>query len=157
MAPCQGGGGGTATVRSTDSSTSGGAGGSTSLLGAAFDPASTINLEALGVAAARLAAAPGARPLPPARVQVIPDPRDYLEPEDYAQYQRWLPWSEKPRGLDYLRPSREYFSLGKTRAWRGDIAQPGAMKEMLKVSNAVLGTALNRRWRRQLHRLWRSS
>ncbi len=131
LASCQGGVGGiTAIVRDSNSSVSSGTGGVAPAT--AFDPASTINLEALDGTGGRQ----GPRTWggnEPSRDNAFVDPKDYLEPEDYVQYQQWLAWSDKPRGMDYVRPSRTHFSLGKTRAWKGDIARPGSMKEMLEV------------------------
>lgn len=131
LASCQGGASGiTAIVRDGNSSVSSGMGGVAPAT--AFDPASTINLEALDGTGGRQ----GPRTWggnEPSRDNAFADPKDYLEPEDYMQYQQWLAWSDKPRGMDYVRPSRTHFSLGKTRAWKGDITRPGSMKEMLEV------------------------
>lgn len=46
---------------------------------------------------------------------------------------KWRAWSEKPPGQDYIQPSIEYFSLGKTRPFKGDANQPGVLIAMLEV------------------------
>lgn len=53
---------------------------------------------------------------------------------------KWCEWSEKPPGQDYVQPSVEYFSLGKTRQFKGDANQPGVMKAMLEVGNFIVQT-----------------
>ena len=39
----------------------------------------------------------------------FPDPTEYLSPAELASYNRWVRWSVKPNGLDYLQPRPEYF------------------------------------------------
>lgn len=44
--------------------------------------------------------------------EAYPDSKSYLDPRDFLMYQRWLKWSDKPRGLDHVQPSKEYFRCG---------------------------------------------
>lgn len=64
----------------------------------------------------------------------FPDPADYLPPDDYRTYQEWMQYSQKPAGQDYVLPSKDYFSLGKTQPFTGDLNEPGTMQALIKVT-----------------------
>lgn len=63
----------------------------------------------------------------------FPEPASYLSSADAAAYDAWTAWSHKPASLDYLSPSKEYFSLGKTKAYMGDVNEPGVVQELIAV------------------------
>jgi hypothetical protein len=63
----------------------------------------------------------------------FPEPRSYLAPAEAATYDTWTAWSQKPAGLDHLLPSLDYFSLGKTQPFLGDVNQPGVIERLIKV------------------------
>lgn len=67
----------------------------------------------------------------------FPDPASYLPRADAAAYDAWTAWSHKPASLDYLSPSKEYFSLGKTKAFMGDMNQPGVIQDLIAVRVAA--------------------
>lgn len=96
------------------------------------DSASTINLEALDGTGGRQGPRRWDDGGAHQDAEPYPDPKSYLDPKEFLMYQRWLKWSDKPRGLDHVQPSKTYFSLGKTRRWVGDINRPGAMQKMLE-------------------------
>lgn len=61
------------------------------------------------------------------------DPASYLPPEDFKTYQKWIRYSQKPPGQDYVLPSKDYFSLGKMQPFTGDLNKPGIMEGLIKV------------------------
>ncbi len=63
----------------------------------------------------------------------FPQVESYLSKADAAAYESWTAWSHKPSGLDHVLPSQEYFSLGKTKPFFGDVNQQGAIPRLLKV------------------------
>lgn len=77
----------------------------------------------------------------------FPDPHSYLPPEDAATYDAWTAWSHKPTGMDHVLPSKEFFSLGKTKGFLGDVNEPGVIAALIEVHchplcprNAYTGT-----------------
>jgi hypothetical protein len=67
-----------------------------------------------------------------------PPSLDYLEAEEREVYKAWIGASPVPRGLSHTKPSKEYFSLGKTRPFMGDLQKPGQLKAMLEVKGGKL-------------------
>jgi hypothetical protein len=56
-----------------------------------------------------------------------------LGPQDFSVYKKWAQWSDQPKGLAYLNPSTEYFSLGKLKSFKGDLNVPGTLEALLNV------------------------
>lgn len=72
------------------------------------------------------------------------EPRSYLSSAEAAAYDAWTAWSHKPTGLDHVLPSREYFSLGKTQPFIGDVNEPGVIERLIKVrASSVRALGLN--------------
>lgn len=46
--------------------------------------------------------------------EAFPDPESYLDEDDFDIHQKWLKWSDKPRGMDYVQPSKDYFRCCQT-------------------------------------------
>ena len=61
------------------------------------------------------------------------DPEAYLPAADYAAYQNWTAWAQKPASLDFVVPSKEYFSLGRVKSFTGDLGLPGTMFKLIEV------------------------
>lgn len=59
---------------------------------------------------------------------------------DARAYRAWLTWSHKPDSMRHVLPSQQFFSLGRTSAFSGDLAAEGTLDAMLKVLGSRRGS-----------------
>lgn len=67
-----------------------------------------------------------------AQARSFEDTTAQLSRQEQETYRKWVAWSEKPPGQDYVQPSVTHFSLGKMKPFKGDANQPGVLKAMLE-------------------------